>query len=77
MVGITVVCLDTIRGIVVFLSRSRCLAGWSMGEGMASVVYPEIFDSARDAAMVADEHARAEAEQQDALSNILTSEGLQ
>jgi hypothetical protein len=48
-----------IRGIVMRLPRGRgFLAGWSMGEGMASTVdYSPIFDNAADAAACADSMA--------------------
>jgi hypothetical protein len=50
---------EKIRGIVMRLPRGRgFLAGWSMGEGMASTVdYSPIFDNAADAAACADSMA--------------------
>ena len=55
---------DTIRGIVLRLPHGRgFLAGWSMGEGMASSVdYSPIFDDAADAAACADSMAENVAE---------------
>jgi hypothetical protein len=52
-------CGETIRGIVMRLPRGRgFLAGWSMGEGMASTIdYSPIFDNAADAAACADSMA--------------------
>ena len=45
---------EKIRGIVMRLPRSRgFLAGWSMGEGIASAVEYDIYDDAQDAARVA------------------------
>jgi len=50
---------ETIRGIVMRLPKGRgFLAGWSMGEGMASTIdYSPIFDNAADAAACADSMA--------------------
>lgn len=54
---------DTIRGIVAVLPRSRgYLAGWSMGEGMASMLHEEIHEELDDAVRAADEDARIVAE---------------
>ena len=53
---------ETIRGIVVSLPHGRFLAGWSMGEGMASTVDGYIYDSASDAAYAADSMAESAAE---------------
>lgn len=54
-----------IRGIVFTLPHSRgFLAGWSMGEGMASVVECDIYETARDAAYAADSIAENAAESQ-------------
>lgn len=57
-------CSDTIRGIVLRLPRGRgFLAGWTMGEGMASSVdYSPIFDDEADAARCADSMAESAAE---------------
>lgn len=56
---------DTIRGIVMRLPRGRgFLAGWSMGEGMASGVEYQIHETERDAARMADELARIAAERE-------------
>ncbi len=59
-------CSQTIRGIVLRLPRGRgFLAGWSMGEGMASTVdYSPIFDNAADAAACADSMAESAAEKE-------------
>lgn len=54
---------ETIRGIVFRLPHGRgFLAGWSMGEGMASTVDFYVFDSERDAAYAADSMAERAAE---------------
>ena len=53
---------DKIRGIVVLLPHGRFMAGWSMGEGMASTIEPGVFDAIDEAAQMADEHARVAAE---------------
>ena len=51
-----------IRGIVVALPHGRFLAGWSMGEGMASTVDADLYDTAEDAACAADSMAERAAE---------------
>ena len=53
---------EKIRGIVVLLPYGRFMAGWSMGEGMASTIEPGVFDDIDDAARMADEHARVAAD---------------
>ncbi len=53
---------DTIRGIVVALPHGRFIAGYLASSNDERVYYSEIFDSARDAARMADEHARVIAE---------------
>ena len=45
---------EKIRGIVILLPHGRYMAGWSMGEGMASTIEPGVFDDIVDAARVAD-----------------------
>ncbi len=56
---------DTIRGLVFRLTHGRgFLAGWSMGEGMASTVEYAIFEDEVDAARAADELARIAAERE-------------
>ena len=55
-------CDSKIRGIVVRLPHGRFMAGWSMGEGMASTIEPGVFDDIDDAARMADEHARVAAD---------------
>ena len=55
-------CDEKIRGIVVLLPHGRFMAGWSMGEGMASTIEPGIFDDIDEAARMADEHARVAAD---------------
>ena len=55
-------CNDKIRGIVILLPHGRYMAGWSMGEHMASAIEPGIFDDIDEAARMADEHARCAAE---------------
>lgn len=59
-------CEDKMRGIVVRLNRGRgFLAGWSMGEGMASTVDTgTVFDDVRDAALCADSMAENAAERE-------------
>ena len=56
---------DTIRGVVFRLPRGRgFLAGWSMGEGMASSVDGYIYDTQTDAAMAADSLAESAADRE-------------
>ena len=56
---------DKIRGIVVSLPHGRFLAGWSMGEGMASTVDASpVFGNAIDAAIYADRLAELAAERE-------------
>lgn len=55
---------EKIRGIVVLLPHGRFMAGWSMGEGMASSIEPEVFTDIVDAAHMADECARIAAEKE-------------
>lgn len=54
---------ETIRGIVIYLTHGRMLAGWSMGEGMcASIECDEIFTDEIEAARRADGLAESAAE---------------
>jgi len=53
---------DKIRGIVVSLPHGRFLAGWSMGEGMASTVDAALYTTAEAAAYAADCMAERAAE---------------
>lgn len=53
---------DTMRGIVGILPHNRFLAGWSLGEGMASEVDGRIYDTPEDAAHAADSMAERAAE---------------
>lgn len=53
---------DKIRGLVVRLPHGRFLAGWSMGEQMASAVEGEIYTSESEAAYAADSIAERVAE---------------
>lgn len=54
---------ETIRGIVVRLTHGRMLAGWSMGDGMASSVdYDQVFTDEIEAARCADGLAESAAE---------------
>jgi hypothetical protein len=53
---------QTIFGIVIFLPHGRFLAGWSMGEGMASSYDGEIYTDAEEAARAADSLAEDAAE---------------
>jgi hypothetical protein len=55
---------QTIRGIVILLPHGRYLAGWSMGEGMASAVDSTLYTDAVEAAHAADEEARIAAERE-------------
>lgn len=56
---------EKIRGIVAFLPHGRFLAGWSMGEGMASIVdAAPIFGNQIDAAIYADRLAELAAERE-------------
>ena len=55
-------CDEKIRGIVILLPHGRYMAGWSMGEHMASAIEPGIFDDIDEAARMADEHARVAAD---------------
>ena len=55
---------QTIRGIVAILPHNRFLAGWSMGEGMASEVDGSIYDTPEDAAHAADSMAEYVAERE-------------
>ena len=54
---------ETIRGVVFRLPHGRgFLAGWSMGEGMASAVDRYVWDDEKDAARAADDMAERAAE---------------
>lgn len=54
-----------IRGLVMRLPKNRgFLAGWSMGEGMASEVYGRIYETEEDAAYAADSMAENVAEKE-------------
>jgi len=55
---------ETIRGIVVRLPHGRYLAGWSMGEGMASEVGGTLYTDETEAARAADSEAEAAAERE-------------
>jgi len=55
---------EKIRGIVVRLPHGRFLAGWSMGEGMASEVDGTIYTDVIEAARAADSEAEAAAERE-------------
>ena len=57
-------CDSKIRGIVVRLPHGRFLAGWSMGEGMASSLDPDVYDDIIDAARAADSIAEAAADRE-------------
>jgi hypothetical protein len=52
------------RGIVVLLSHSRYLAGWSMGEGMASEISYDLYTDEEEAARAADSMAENAAEKE-------------
>lgn len=53
-----------IRGLVVYLPHGRFMAGWSMGEGMASSVEEDIYDDETSAAYTADSMAENAAEKE-------------
>lgn len=56
---------ETIRGFVMHLPKGRgFLAGWSMGNGMASDLEYEIFDTEEEAARRADRNAEIAAEKE-------------
>lgn len=56
---------EKIRGLVFRLPRSRgFLAGWSMGEGMASALECDIYETEREAALAADSLAENVAERE-------------
>jgi hypothetical protein len=55
---------QTMRGIVARLPHGRFLAGWSMGEGMASEVDGYIYNDEEDAARAADSMAENAAERE-------------
>jgi len=55
-------CLDKIRGIVFRLPHGRFLAGWSMGDGMATSVDGDIYTGEIEAARAADSIAENAAE---------------
>lgn len=62
-------CHDKIRGIVISLPHGRFLAGWSMGEEMASgydgAIYTDELDAARAADFLAENVAEKEREYQE------------
>lgn len=55
---------EKIRGIVVYLPHGRFMAGWSMGEGMASSVDADLYDDETAAAFAADSMAETAAEKE-------------
>lgn len=55
---------EKMRGIVVCLPHGRFMAGWSMGEGMASSVEEDIYDDETSAAYAADSMAENAAEKE-------------
>lgn len=55
---------EKIRGIVVRLPHGKLLAGWSMGEGMASEVDGTLYTDEIEAARAADSEAEAAAERE-------------
>lgn len=56
---------ETMRGIVYRLPQSRgFLAGWSLGEGMASSISGRIYDDVKTAAYAADSMAERAAEEE-------------
>lgn len=57
-------CDSTMRGIVLYLSHGRYLASYKWNSNGEYVVFAQIYDSWRDAAHAADEHARICAEEQ-------------
>ena len=54
----------TLRGFVAYLPHGRYLAGWSMGERMASYVAAELYTDELSAALAADSMAEHAAEQE-------------
>lgn len=54
----------TIRGLVLRLPHGRFLAGWTMGEGMASACEERLYHDIAEAAQAADELARIAAERE-------------
>lgn len=57
-------CSETIRGIILRLPHGRFLAGYSMGEGMASGVDSTVYTDEDEARHAADEEARIAADRQ-------------
>jgi hypothetical protein len=56
---------ETMRGIVARLPRSRgFLAGWSMGQGMATDLEADVYETEREAAYAADDIAKRAAEEE-------------
>lgn len=53
-----------LRGLVIALSHGRWLAGWSMGEGLASFVEARVVWNPREAARLADRLAELAAEEE-------------
>lgn len=47
-------CDGKMRGVVILLPHGRFIAGWSMGEHMASTIEPPLFDDIVEAARYAD-----------------------
>lgn len=66
---------EKMRGIVVRLPHGRFLAGWSMGDGMASTVASEVYTSPKDAAYAADSLAETDAERERAHQEAQEAEG--
>lgn len=63
-----------IRGLVVYLPHGRFMAGWSMGEGMASSVDADLYDDETSAAHAADSMAENAAEKEREFHNERVSE---
>lgn len=55
---------DTIEGIIARLPHGRFLAGWTMGQGMASELAGTVYDDEDEARYAAKEEARAAADVQ-------------
>ena len=63
-----------IRGLVVYLPHGRFMAGWSMGEGMASSVDADLYDDEISAAYAADSMAENAAEKEREFHNERVTE---
>lgn len=62
-------CSETAVGIVASLPHGRFIAGYRLTMNDERVYFPEVHDTERDAALMADEHARIIGEQESEYSN--------